>query len=229
MRNKLIADAFIPGGAESAAAPAGGGIARDELRERALRVARPLPARGRRVANGHVTRLGPRTLNRADVSSTNTFATENSRLELFAQILGVVLEIAVRDLLGGGGRHGGQRRGSAEGPLADGARRGMGTRLAELRGETIPDEVRRLANERSSSRNLETWHPASFLRDPPNERAVARDARAQGGRSPRNPGLARGAAAATPRGGKTPARAAAFTRARQSTMGFVRVRIETST
>ena len=154
---------------------------------------------------------------------TNAFATGKSRLSLFAQILGVVLEIAVRDLLGGGGRHGGQRRGSAEGPLADGARRGMGTRLAELRGETIPDEVRRLANERSSSRNLETWHPASFLRDPPNERAVARDARAQGGRSPRNAGPARGAAPATPRGGKTPARAAAFTRARQSTMGFVRV------
>ena len=82
-------------------------------------------------------------------------ARRNSRLRVVAQILGV-LEIAVRGLpllLGGSG---GQRRGSAEGPLADGARRGMRARLAELREERS-DEVRRLANELPSSdlrRNL---------------------------------------------------------------------------
>ena len=157
----------------------------------------------------------------------------NSHLGLFAQILGRVFEIVVRNqllLLLGGGRRGVQRGSSAECPLADGARRGFRARLAKLRGNTRPDEVRRLANELFSTRSripkLGTQLRSS--RDPPNERAAARDARARDGHSQRDAESAKGAAPATPHGGKTAARAAAFTRARQSTMSFVFVRVRSS-
>lgn len=166
---------------------------------------------------------------REDTLHERLSRTRNSRLARFAQILGRVLEIAVRDQLPllPGGRRGGQRRGPAEGSLADGARRGNGARLAELRGETRGDEVRRLATELFSSRPpiSKLGHPSRSSRDPPNERAAARYARARGGRSPWSAGSAGGAVPATPRWGKTPARAEACARARQSTMSFVLVRV----
>lgn len=101
-------------------------------------------------------------------------------------------------------------------PMGRGAGCARASRSCERRGRTRSDGSRMNSLRRIS---VETWHPFVTTRDPPNERAAARDARARGGRSPRDAGSARGGVPATPRGGKTPARAAAYrARQRQSTM-----------